>query len=533
MMLLAAVVFLAAAPAVPSGDWLTEESGLLELKLAHQERDRPDGGILRIDGLRRLVLWEGIPGDLGCRQRIEAPFETVKSVRAARTAGFTLELHDGRKLTFLPLPHAAWFAKQTQVNQGDFARVAREADLTGPDGRSLPLSGSAASTAPRVERIRLPDDVAFDVRRAVTAVREALGRQEAPGSVLREALHGAAVDVALAELLEAPTPFEGRAVRVRGRLTAGHPQGGAHQLTDDATTITVMPAPEIATVVASQVSSWNGEEVEVTGVFRRDPVVGRAAYSIVFWEFAAPERVAARDAFARRTTLAALVQDGSTEPVRVVGRFRGRNLYGDLPGATARRGDWVIKEGGQAAWVHGRPPRGQGWVLDPENAEDTRNWVEVVARAENHNGVLRLRAESVALVAPPGGAHVRPGLRVNVTRAIAPVVVFALPVEGEPVKPDGRLIVQFNKYMDEDTFPGRVRLRYADGGDELRSVKLTYDDSRRALIIDPGDRLQAGRKVECVLLPGIADADGVPLSPRAGHEAPEGAVDVLRFDVGF
>jgi hypothetical protein len=494
-----------AGPPEPAGAWLSEEDGVFRLQLAHQEPGGFDSGVLRIDTRRRRVLWQGTDGEPMCPERIEEPFEDVRSVRAGRDAGFGLELRDGRRFTFLPLPHAAWFAAHAQASSP-----------------SLPRAG-------------LPHDVAADIRRAVDAVEEALGRQRAPGAVLRETLHGAPVDVSLAELLQTPTPYEGRGVRVRGRLTAGDPQAGAHQLTEDGVTLTVSAAPEITTVVASRVASWNDQEVEVTGLFRRDPIAGGAPFSIVFWDFAAPDRDAARDRDAQTTTLAALAAGQQTAGrVRVVGRFRGRNLFGDLPQAGEFKGDWVIKDGPDAAWVAGKRPRGDGFVLDVDNVEDTRNWVQVVGRAESRNGLVRLRAESVALVAPPaGGAHVRPGRRINVRRAIAPVVVFALPVEGDALSPDGRLVVQFNKYMDEDTFRGHVRLRYADGGGELPGVKLTYDDWRRALIIEPRDRLQAGRSLECMFLPGIVDADGVPLSPRAGHAAVAGAIEVLRFDVGL
>jgi hypothetical protein len=55
-------------------DWVTDHDGVLELKLAHKERGRPDGGILRIDSARSLIFWEGIPGELGCHLKVEAPF---------------------------------------------------------------------------------------------------------------------------------------------------------------------------------------------------------------------------------------------------------------------------------------------------------------------------------------------------------------------------------------------------------------------------------------------------------------------------
>jgi hypothetical protein len=48
--------------------------------------------------------------------------------------------------------------------------------------------------------------------------------------------------------------------------------------------------------------------------------------------------------------------------------------------------------------------------------------------------------------------------------------------------------------------------------------------------VDPGDRLRPGRDLELLLLPGIADIDGLPLIPRNGG-ADEEAVDVLRFSI--
>ena len=64
----------------------------------------------------------------------------------------------------------------------------------------------------------------------------------------------------------------------------------------------------------------------------------------------------------------------------------------------------------------------------------------------------------------------------------------------------------------------------------LDAVTLSYDMGRRALTVDPGDLLRAGRMVELILLPGILDIDGQLLEPRPDHD-PGGAVDVLRFQV--
>jgi len=86
------------APAADlSPDWMSDEGGVLELKLAHNDKDRPDGGLLRLDRNKRLVLWQGIPGDIGCKLKVEAKFEDVEAVRVGDGAGFTVELKHGRR----------------------------------------------------------------------------------------------------------------------------------------------------------------------------------------------------------------------------------------------------------------------------------------------------------------------------------------------------------------------------------------------------------------------------------------------------
>ena len=117
-----------------------------------------------------------------------------------------------------------------------------------------------------------------------------------------------------------------------------------------------------------------------------------------------------------------------------------------------------------------------------------------------------------------------------------PVVVFTLPLDGEgDVPSDSRFVVQFNKDMDEATFKGNVMLRYAGptlpGDRVFDGMKLTYDQGRRALTIDPGDVLRPGRQIELMLLPGISDIDGLTLVPRLGAQM-DGAADVLRFRTG-
>jgi hypothetical protein len=88
--------------------------------------------------------------------------------------------------------------------------------------------------------------------------------------------------------------------------------------------------------------------------------------------------------------------------VRVVGLFRGRNLFGDLPADSQRSpSDWVLKEDDTALWVTGKAPKGKGWSLDPTYKGDTSRWLAVEGRIEVVNGVAYLRASKVALARDP------------------------------------------------------------------------------------------------------------------------------------
>ncbi|HVR69324.1 MAG TPA: Ig-like domain-containing protein [Vicinamibacteria bacterium] len=232
-------------------------------------------------------------------------------------------------------------------------------------------------------------------------------------------------------------------------------------------------------------------------------------------------------------------KDGQT--VRVIGQFRGKNLYGDLP-IRSQKGssDWVIKDDAFAVWVTGKKPKGSGWQLDTGLKRDTGRWLEVVGRVQTVNGVTYLRAVQVALAsAPSPTATVEAPPPPPERPKVPPVVVFSLPLDGEEeVATDSRFVVQFSKDMDENTFAGRVMLRYSGpvlpGDRAFDGVTLAYDGGRRALTVDPRDVLRPGRSVELLLLPGILDVDGLPLTPRPGRsdEMAELAIDVFTNLIG-
>jgi hypothetical protein len=363
-----------------------------------------------------------------------------------------------------------------------------------------------------------------------------------------EMIYGTPVDVSLSDLVQNPMSYSNRAVRTSGRLEMSPTiqQRRTYILADSAVDIALLqPVPEIGAEFESDAMRFLGRQTQITGLVQElstnlgDPTQPRIA--ITFWQFMGPpEEVKGPIKFVD-VSLEKLVsrpgrEDGKT--VRVVGKFRGRNLYGDLPARSERAsGDWVIKDDVYAVWVSGRKPKGPGWELDASLKRDTGKWIEVIGRPETRNGVTYVRAAQVRITDPPRpAADAAPPPPPPERPKVPPVVVFALPLDGEgDVPSDSRFVVQFNKDMDEATFKGHVMLRYAGptlpGDREFDGIKLTYDQGRRALTVDPGDVLRPGRQIELMLLPGISDVDGLTLIPRSGMQV-DGAVDVLRFRTG-
>ena len=204
-----ALAILLDASLPPPRDWLAVRNGAVELALAHREADGLDGGILTVDPQRRVVMWEGIEGDLGCRAKVEAAFDDVRSVSVGEP-GFALEFRKGKapRMLLIPRPHAQWLLKERRVrNPSPISRLARDGRMAGPDGESLAPSGSSASTAPALEHLDLPSAVSADTRAAVDAIRDALGRTPAPGTLIREALYGSTWEASPGEIAESPAEF--------------------------------------------------------------------------------------------------------------------------------------------------------------------------------------------------------------------------------------------------------------------------------------------------------------------------------------
>jgi hypothetical protein len=322
------------------------------------------------------------------------------------------------------------------------------------------------------------------------------------------------------------------------------PSFRSYVLEDAGASVLLLPLPDIAPKFMEAAFELAGQKIEVTGVFllregNAEQLRAGPRGAIEFWSYLGPPEEVKGPIKAPEVRLEALVtrpgdRDGQT--ITVVGQFRGRNLYGDLPARSQRDSDdWVIKDDVFAIWISDHKPKGDGFALDAGLKRDTGKWLEIVGKPDTRGGVTYLRAIRVALAtAPSATARAQPSPPPPERPKLPPVVVFATPLDGEAIAPDARFSVQFSKDMDQASFQGRVLLRYAGpimpGDRGFSDLRLSYDEGRRALMIDPGGYLRPGRDVELLLLPGITDTDGLTLRPRSGS-AGEEAVDILRFNV--
>jgi hypothetical protein len=168
--------------------------------------------------------------------------------------------------------------------------------------------------------------------------------------------------------------------------------------------IGVAPVEEMFDFFMQQGRAWQHRTVEVIGAIDnvgdpRDsscPCYAFRVWSVQLYaesEYRRPVQGSSLEALVRGPDAAA------GRSITVQGTFRGANLFEDLPPET-RRGpaDWVLKDGPFSIWVTGRPPKGDGFSLDPRSRSDCRWRLEVRGKVETAARYIYLRAKSVALV---------------------------------------------------------------------------------------------------------------------------------------
>ncbi len=203
--------------------------------------------------------------------------------------------------------------------------------------------------------------------------------------------------------------------------------------------------------------------------------------------------------------------------VTVSGRFRGRNLYGDLPGPLNKsKWDFVLQSADAAVWTGGLRPRGRNFDLDPAARMDTGRWLKVTGIVRADGPTVWIEAKSMELSSPPEETPVDVDVPAT-PRTPPPAVVFSAPVPDEAeVERNVVVRIQFSWDMDPKSFQNRVRVTYAPAQGEAPpppEFTTTYNQGSRALQIKFGSRLERFQTVKVELLDGVVSIDGQPLKP--------------------
>jgi Bacterial Ig-like domain len=207
--------------------------------------------------------------------------------------------------------------------------------------------------------------------------------------------------------------------------------------------------------------------------------------------------------------------------VTLLGQFRGRNLFGELPEApVSDKWSFVLRSADAAVWVVGLQPKGKTFNFDPGRRIDTGRWVKITGTVRTAKGLSWLEGSAIELAQEPTETAVEVVLPPPPPPAVE--VLFSAPTEGETdVRLDARIRVQLSRDLDESSLKGHLRITYstsdsADRGEpQPPSVEFTtsYAKENRALEIRPVGPLERFRRVKVEFLEGVKGTDGGVLAP--------------------
>jgi hypothetical protein len=206
--------------------------------------------------------------------------------------------------------------------------------------------------------------------------------------------------------------------------------------------------------------------------------------------------------------------------VTVTGRFRGANLFADLPTGAGTKGRWdfVLQSADAAIWVTGVRPRGRGFDLDVNARMDAGRWLQVAGTLRREGALPFIEGTSIAEAKAPNETVVEITLPPPPPE-VPPTVVFSAPTAGETDAERALPIrIQFSRDMDPKSFVNHVRVSYIGnappGAPAIPSFSIRYVEGNRALEIKPSLPLDRFRVVKIDLVEGIVSAiDNQPLPP--------------------
>ncbi len=218
----------------------------------------------------------------------------------------------------------------------------------------------------------------------------------------------------------------------------------------------------------------------------------------------------------------ATVRRISLEPARyrdrtvtVTGRFRARNLFGDLPQAPGNtRDDFVLRSGDASIWIVGMEPKGDDFDFDVMARVDTNRWLQVTGVVGGGDHLATIEAESLALVERPAPAAARREAP-RPEQLLPAEVIFSAPTQNDTdVALDAPVRFQFSRDMNPDSFAGNVRAAYVGADDGALALTTEYRLRNRVLSVEFAEPLLPYRPVAVTLGDGVEAVDGAPLIPH-------------------
>ena len=205
----------------------------------------------------------------------------------------------------------------------------------------------------------------------------------------------------------------------------------------------------------------------------------------------------------------------------LVGQFRGRNLFGDLPEAPiSNKWEYVIRSADAAVWVMGLEPKGKGFSFDVNKRIDSGRWVKISGTARTAKGLSWIEGASIELTQAPAEAATE--VAIPLPPPIPVEVLFSAPTQGEAdVRLNERIRLQLSRDLDFASLKDHVRVSYSASESKERgeaeppaiTFTATYTKENRALEIRPNQPWERFRSVTVEFLEGVKGTDGGPMKP--------------------
>jgi hypothetical protein len=205
------------------------------------------------------------------------------------------------------------------------------------------------------------------------------------------------------------------------------------------------------------------------------------------------------------------------QTITLVGNFRGRNLFGDMPAAPAKsKYDFVLRGAEGAIWVTGLRPRGRSFELDVDRRIDSDRWVSVMGTIVHEKGLVMLEGTTLTLAKAPEVQT--PPVEADVPALPKPPVevIFNSPTEAETdVRPTETVRIQFSRGLNEKSLQGRTRVTLVGATADDPGVvhKAVYDIASRSIALRFDAPLPSFRTVKVEILEGMTGFDGAAVTP--------------------